>query len=97
MLSRLRQLAANWEAQAQGSLAHVDRLKEMLEEASAWGGAGHEGAAAGSGGTHAGAEAAQAGSSGELGAQGQAVVAGQAAGVCALLPACRRRSTWLAC
>ncbi|KAF5838242.1 hypothetical protein DUNSADRAFT_3222 [Dunaliella salina] len=36
-LASTRRLAANWEAQAQDSLAHVDRLKEMLEEASTWG------------------------------------------------------------
>ncbi|KAJ9530884.1 hypothetical protein QJQ45_028832 [Haematococcus lacustris] len=34
---QLRQLAAAWEATAQDSFGQVERLKEMLEEASSWG------------------------------------------------------------
>ncbi len=50
-LDRAQQLALLWEAQAQGSLAAEERLKDMLEEAAGWstGGAGNAGAAAASG------------------------------------------------
>ena len=38
-LQRTRQLAASWERQAQDSLAHIDTLKDLLEESATWSGA----------------------------------------------------------
>lgn len=48
-LERARAVAEGWEAQAQDGLAHVERLKEMLEEAASWS-SGQGGAGGGGGG-----------------------------------------------
>lgn len=35
-MTQLRDVAAKWEAQAQGSLAQNERLKDLLEESATW-------------------------------------------------------------
>lgn len=54
-----RKQCSHWQAQAQDSLATIQRLQELLAEAASWGGDGAAGADAGAGGSVAGTKDAE--------------------------------------